>query len=136
MNIFKKWKELKEELIRESNIDNVLNLTFNYKQTEIKEPIVIDNIYIVKHYDDLIFFVRKDTWKKYIGANRDWLEDSIGNDFPHDNLYKTSDLKNIKSCHEFDIPKEMIKEMFDKLIEHVDDLKNILENKKKEEFYK
>jgi hypothetical protein len=30
----------------------------------------------------------------------------------------------------------MIEEMYDKLIEHIDDLKNILENKKKEEFYK
>ena len=30
----------------------------------------------------------------------------------------------------------MVEEMYNKLIEHVDDLKNILENKKKEEFYK
>ena len=136
MNIFKKWKELKEKWIRWSNIDNVLNLTYNYKRIEIKEPISINDIYIVKHNDDLIFFVKKDNWKKYIGPNRDWLEDSQGNDFSHDNLYKTSDLKNIKSCHESDIPKEIIEEMYDKLIEHVDDLKNILENKKKEEFYK
>lgn len=135
MNFFKKWKELKEKWIRWSNIDDVLNLTYNYKRIEIKEPIIIDDIYIAKHNDDLIFFVKKDNWKKYIGANRDWLEDSQGNDFSHDHLYKTSDLKNITSCYKSDIPKEIIEEMHDELIKHKDDLKNILENIKKEEFY-
>lgn len=136
MNIFKKWKELKEKWIRWSNINDVLNLTYDYKRTEIEELIIIDDIYIVKNKDDLIFFVKKFNWKKYIGINRDWLEDSQGNDFSQDHLYKTSDLENIKSCYKSDVPKEMIEEMYDKLIEHVDDLKNILENKKKEEFYK
>lgn len=135
MIIFKKWKELKEKWIRWSNIDNVLNLTYNYKRIEIKEPIIIDDIYIMKHNDDLIFFVKKDNWKKYIGVNRDWLEDSQGNDFSHDHLYKTSDLKNITSCVESDIPKEIIEEMYDKLIKYVNDLKNILDSTKKEEFY-
>lgn len=64
MNIFKKWKELKEKWIRWLNINYVLNLTFNYKRTEIKEPIIINDIYIVKNNDDLIFFV-----KKIIGKN-------------------------------------------------------------------
>ena len=136
MRIIKKWKELKEKWIRWSNVDYVLNLTFNYKRIEIKEPITINDIYIVKHNDDLIFFVKKDNWKKYIGVNRDWLVDSQGNNFSNNHLYKTSDLKNIKSCHESDIPKEIIEEMYDKLIEHIDDLKNILESTKKEEFYK
>ena len=136
MNIFKKWKELKEKWIKRSNVDYVLNLTYNYKRIEIKEPIIIDDIYIVKHNDYLIFFVKKSNWKKYIGVNRDWLEESQGNDFSHDHLYKTSDLKNITFCYKSDIPKEIIEEMHDKLIEHTDDLKNILENKKKEEFYK
>lgn len=95
MNIFKKWKELKEKWKRYSDIHDVLNLTFNCKRIEIKEPIIIDDIYIVKHNDDLIFFVKKDNWKKYIGMNRDWLEDSQGNNFSHNHLYKTSDLKNI-----------------------------------------
>ena len=136
MNIFKMWKELKEKWIRWSNIDDILNLTYNYKRIEIKEPIIVDNIYIVKHNDDLMFFIKKDNWKKYIGVNRDWLEDSQGNDFPHDHLYKTSDLKNITSCYKSDIPKEIIEEMHDELIKYKDDLKNILEDKKKEEFYK
>ena len=52
--------------------------------------------------------LKKDNWKKHIGVNRDWLSDSQGNDFPHDHLYKTSDLKNITSCYKSDIPKEMI----------------------------
>lgn len=135
MNIFKKWKELKEKWIRWSNIEDVLNLTFNFKRIEIKEPIIINDICIVKNNDDLIFFVKKNNWKKYIGVNRDWLEDSQGNDFSHDNLYKTSDLKNITSCYKSDVPKEIIEEMHDKLIKHKDDLKNILESTKKEEFY-
>jgi hypothetical protein len=135
MNIFKKWKELKEEWIRWSNIDDVLNLTYDYKRIEIKEPIIIDDIYIVKHDDGLIFFVKKDNWKKYIGVNRDWLEDSMGNDFSHDHLFKTSDLKNITSCYKSDIPKEMIEEMENELMKNKDDLKNILECAKKEEFY-
>lgn len=112
-----------------------MNLTYNYKRIEIKEPIIIDDIYIVKHNDDLIFFVKTNNWKKYIGVNRDWLSDLQGNDFPHDHLYKTSDLKNIISCYKSDIPKEIIEEMHDELIKHKDDLKNIIEDKKKEEFY-
>lgn len=63
------------------------------------------------------------------------MEDSQGNDFSHDHLYKTSDLKNIKSCYESNIPSEMIEIMYDELIIHKDELKNILEDKKKEEFY-
>ena len=136
MNIFKKWKELKEKWIRCSNIDDVLNLTFNYKRIEIKKSIIIDNIYIVKHDNDLIFFVRKDNWKKYIGMSRDWREDSQGNNFSHDYLCKTSDLKNITFCYKFDVPKELIDEIENELIKYKDDLKNILECMKKEEFYK
>lgn len=134
MNIFKKWKELKKEWIKCLNIGTVLNLTYNYKKIEIKEPIIIGDIYIVKNNDDLIFFVKKDNWKKYIGANRVWFTTSQ-DDFSCDYLYKTSDLKNITSCDESDIPKEIVEEMYDKLIEHTDDLKNALEGKKKEEFY-
>ena len=63
MNIFKKWKELKEKWIKRSNVDYVLNLTYNYKRIEIKEPIIIDDIYIVKHNGYLIFFVKKSNWK-------------------------------------------------------------------------
>lgn len=59
MNIFKKWKELKEKWIKRSNVDCVLNLTYNYKRIEIKEPIIIDDVCIVKHNDYLIFFVKK-----------------------------------------------------------------------------
>jgi hypothetical protein len=54
--------------------------------------------------------LKKIIGKKYIGVNRDWLEDSQGNDFSHDNLYKTSDLKNITSCYKSDVPKEIIEE--------------------------
>lgn len=129
MNIFKKWKTY-------SDVYDILNLTYDYKRIEINSPIIIDDIYIVKHNDDLIFFVKKDNWKKYIGINRDWLSDSQGNDFSHDHLYKTSDLKNIIFCYKSDVPKEMIEEMYDELIKHKDDLKNILEGIKKEEFYK
>ncbi len=136
MNIFKKWKELKEEWIRCSNISGALNLTCNYKRIEIKEPIIIDNIYIIKNNNNLIFFVKKNNWKKYIGVNRDWLSDLEGNDFPSDHLYKTSDLKNIIFCYKSDIPEEIIEELYNELIEYKDDLKNALENKKREEFYK
>lgn len=136
MNIFKKWKELKEKWKRHSNVYDILNFTYDYERIEINNPIIIDDICIVKHNNDLIFFVKKDNWKKYIGINRDWLSDSQGNDFSCDHLYKTSDLKNIIFCYKSDVPKEIIEEMYDELIKHKDDLKNILEDKKKEEFYK
>ena len=136
MKFFRKWKELKEKWKRHSDVYDILNLTYDYKRIEINNPIIIDDIYIVKYNDSLIFFVKKDNWKKYIGVNRDWLEDSQGNDFSHDHLYKTSNLKNITSCYESDIPKEMIEEMENELMKNKDNLKNILENKKKEEFYK
>ena len=132
MNVFKKWKELKEKWKRHSDVCDILNLTYDYESIEIKKPIIIDDVCIVKHDNDLIFFVKKDNWKKYIGINRDWLSDSQGNDFSYDYLYKTSDLKNIIFCYKSDVPKEI----FEELIKNKDDLKNVLEDKKKEEFYK
>ena len=139
MNIFKKWKELKEEWIRDLNIDNILNLTFNYKRIEIKEPLILaGTIYIIKDSSyGLIFFVKKDNWKKYIGINRYYLSDSQGNDFPKNGLYKTDNLsKGIASCYKSSIPKELIEEMFDELIKYKDDIKESLEIAIKEEFYK
>ena len=133
MNIFKK---LKEKWIRHSNIYDILNLTYDYKNIELDSPIQVNNIYILKKKNDLIFFVKKDNWKKYIGINRDWFTDLSGNDFSNDHLYKSTDLKKIKRCYESDIPKELIEETFDELIKYKDDLKSILEDKKKEEFYK
>ena len=84
-----------------------------------------------------LVYVKKDNWKKYIGVNRERCCDVEGNNFFSDHLYKTSDLKNIIEIYKYsDVPKELIKETHDELFEHIDDLKNILENKKKEEFYK
>ncbi len=135
MKFFRKWKEYKERLIKRSKIYDILNLTYDYKNIELGSPIQVNNIYILKKKNDLMFFVKKDNWKKYIGMNRDWLTDSWGNDFSNDHLYKSTDLKKIKRCYESDVPKELIEEMFDELIKYKDDLKNILEDKKKEEFY-
>lgn len=136
MNIFKKWKECKERLVKHSKIYGILNLTYDYKNIELGSPIQVNNIYILKKKNDLMLFVKKDNWKKYIGVNRDWLTDSYGNDFSNDHLYKSTDLKKIKRCYESDVPKELIEETFDELIKYKDDLKSILEDKKKEEFYK
>lgn len=135
MNLFRKWKEHKEQYIRYCKIYDVLNLTDDYKNVEF-DDIIYENIYIVKRNDDLIFFVKKDNWKKYIGMNRNWLTDSQGGNFNHDHLYKSVDLKKIINCYESDIPKELLNEVFDELIKYKNELKNILENKKKEEFYK
>ncbi len=74
----------------------------------------------------MVFFVKKDNWKKYIGVSL--------NEVSYYNLYKTSDLKNIEYCCKSDIPENLIHEMYDELIKHMDDLKNTFENKKKEEF--
>lgn len=136
MKFFRKWKEYKERLVKRSKIYDILNLTYDYKNIELSSPIQVNNIYILKEKNDLIFFVKKDNWKKYIGMNRDWLTDSQGGSFSHDYLYKSVDLKEIKSCYESDIPKELLNEVFDELIKYKNELKNILENKKKEEFYK
>ncbi len=135
MNLFRKWKEHKEQWIRYCKIYDVLNLTDDYKNVEF-DNIIYENIYIVKRNDDLIFFVKKDNWKKYIGMNRNWLTDSQDGSFSHDHLYKSVDLKKIIDCYESDIPKELLNEVFDELIKYKNELKNILENKKKEEFYK
>lgn len=136
MNLFRKWREYKKQWINHCTICGILNLTYDYKNIELGSPIQVNNIYILKKKNDLIFFVKKDNWKKYIGINRDWFTDSWGNDFSNDHLYKSTDLKKIKKCYESDIPKELIEETFDELIKYKDDLKSILEDKKKEEFYK
>ena len=136
MIIFKKWKELKDKIKRYNDSYEVAYMSYKYKNVELHSPIEMNNIYLVKNKDDLIFFVKKDNWKKYIGFSRDYLCDSQGNDFSHDTYYKTTDLKQIKSCYLSDIPKELIKETEDELIKYKDDIKIVLEDKIKEEFYK
>lgn len=126
MYIFDDLKELNRQWKRWLNIKDILKLTRTYRKIEIKEPIVIDDIYIINYCYSLVFFVKKDNWKKYIGVSLN--EDS------YYNLYKTSDLKNIEYCCKSDIPENLIHEMYDELIKHMNDLKNIFENKKKEEF--
>lgn len=126
MYIFDDLKELNRQWKRWLNIKDILKLTRTYRKIEIKEPIVIDDIYIINYCYSLVFFAKKDNWKKYIGVSLN--EDS------YYNLYKTSDLKNIEYCCKSDIPENLIHEMYDELIKHMNDLKNIFENKKKEEF--
>lgn len=136
MNILKKWKE---NIKRDWDKNGVLYYSYKYKNVYIKTPLILaGTIYIIKDSSyGLIFFVKKDNWKKYIGVNRDYLSDSQGNDFPKDSLYKTDDLsKGIVSCYESSIPKELIEEMFDELIKYTDDIKESLEIAIKEEFYK
>ena len=126
MNIFKK---LIKNVKRDWDIGEICYYTKIYREIEIKEPIKIkDNIYAVKYSNDLLFFVKESNWKKYIGVKRVFLESSS-----YDAYYKSNDLKHIINCK--DIPSEMIEEMYDELIMHRDEIKNILENKKKEEFY-
>lgn len=138
MNIFKVWKEVKKRYKRCCDKYTVLDYSYDYKNVDIRTPQILAGIiYIIKNSSyGLIFFVKKDNWKKYIGVNRDWLFDSQGNDFYQDHLYKSIDLKEIKSCYESDIPKEMIEEMFDELIKYKYDIKESLEITIKEEFYK
>ena len=136
MNIFKKWKE---NIKRDWDKNKVLYYSYKYRNVYIKTPLILaGTIYIIKDSSyGLIFFVKKDNWKKYIGINRDYLSDSQGNDFPKDSLYKTDDLsKGIVSCYESSIPKELIEKMFDELIKYKDDIKESLEIAIKEEFYK
>lgn len=126
MYIFDDLKELNRQWKRWLNIKDILKLTRTYRKIEIKEPIIIDDIYIINYCYSLVFFVKKDNWKKYIGVSL--------NEVSYYNLYKTSDLKNIEYCCKSDIPENLIHEMYDELIKHMDDLKNTFENKKKEEF--
>ena len=126
MNIFKK---LIKNIKRDWDISEICYYAEIYREIEIKEPIKIkDNIYAVKYSNDLLFFVKESNWKKYIGIKRVFLESSS-----YDGFYKSNDLKHIIDCK--NIPSEMIEEMYDELIMHKDEIKNILENKKKEEFY-
>ena len=126
MNIFKK---LIKNVKRDWDISEICYYAEIYREIEIKEPIKIkDNIYVVKYCDDLLFFVKESNWKKYIGVKRVFLESSS-----YDVYYKSNDLKHIINCK--NIPSEMIEEMYDELIMHRDEIKNILEDKKNEEFY-
>lgn len=126
MNIFKK---LIKNIKRDWDISEICYYAEIYREIEIKEPIKIkDNIYAVKYSNDLLFFVKESNWKKYIGIKRVFLESSS-----YDVYYKSNDLKHIIDCK--NIPSEMIEEMYDELIMHKDEIKNIFENKKKAEFY-
>lgn len=123
MYIFDDLKELNRQWKRWLNIKDVLKLTHTYRKIEIKEPIVIDDIYIINYCCSLVFFVKKDNWKKYIGVRLN--EDACYNLYADScyNLYKSSDLKNIEYCCKSDIPKNLINEMYVELIKHLDDLK-------------
>ena len=126
MNIF---KYLIKNAKRDWDFGDICYYAKIYHEIEIEEPIKItDNIYAVKYFNDLLFFVKKSNWKKYISVKRDF------HNIDYDTYYKSNDLKDIINCK--DIPSEMIEEMYEELIMHRDEIKNILENKKKEEFYK
>ena len=60
MNIFKRWKE---KVKKHFAIEEVLDLSYNYKYVTLEVPIQINNIFLVKDKDSLIFFVKKDDWK-------------------------------------------------------------------------
>ena len=129
MNIFKKWKKYFDK-------EAVINLSYKYDDIELDKPIKIDNIFIVKKNNSLIFFVKKDKWKKYVGVTRTYLSDSQGNDFSHNSFYKSADLENIEFCYHSSIPNELIYEMFDELIEYKFRIEIALKDKMREEFYK
>ena len=124
MTVFKLIKNAK----RDWDFGDICYYAEVYHEIEIEEPIKItDNIYAVKYFNDLLFFVKKSNWKKYISVKRD-IRRGI-----YEEYYKSENLKHIINCK--DIPSEMIEETYEELIMHRDEIKNILENKKKEEFY-
>ena len=127
MSLFKRWKE---NFIRNININEVLYYAKEYREIEIEKPIKVnEEIYIVKYASDLIFFMKKSNWKKYIGVRKVYLEDSA-----YDAYYKSDDLKDITNCN--DIPSEMTEEMYDELVKYKDEIHSLLGKTKHEEFYK
>jgi hypothetical protein len=133
MNIFKKWKE---NIKRYNDFEELLNLSYKYRYVKLNGLIQMNDVFLVAKNDDLIFFVKKENWKKYIGISRIYLSDSQGNDFSKDSFYKTSSLKEIRSCYDSEIPNDLIEEMFDELIKYKNDIEIVLKDKIKEEFYK
>ena len=127
MSFFKRWKE---NFIRNININEVLYYAKEYREIEIEKPIKVnEEIYIVKYASNLIFFMKKSNWKKYIGVRKVYLEDSAYNTY-----YKSDDLKDITNCN--DIPSEMTEEMYDELVKYKDEIHSLLGKTKHEEFYK
>lgn len=129
-----KWKSFKESIIRENKIFDVLYLMKKYNNVNFEEIIQINDsdCYIIKSHNLLYFAVKKSNWKNYVGIHRSFYDD-LSQD-----TYCAIDFNNLKFDIKFkeDIPKEVINELYDVLIENADYIEEELKLKIKEEYYK
>ena len=133
-NLKEKWKSFKKSIMRENKIYDVLYLMKKYNNVNFEELTQINNsdCYIIKKNDYLYFAVKKSNWKNYIAIHRNFYE-HISQD-----TFCTINNDNLRFDLKFkeDIPKEMIDEMYDVLIENADYIEEELKLKIKEEYYK
>ena len=141
------WKNFKNQIIRNENIRKLLNMTDYYNnKVSIKDKMLnipTTDIYLIKKDDILIFAVKKDDWKKYIGIHRTWLMDMSGNEFSNDTFFKIQYYTNAKDkefytvipTNKKDIPTDLIESMYDELIENIMLIRIELEKLIHEEFY-
>lgn len=129
---FEKWKSFKDSIIKENKIYDVLCLIKKYNNVKIDKPIRVrnSNCYLIKNNDNLYLTVKKSDWKNYIGVHKSFYEDwriiycTIDNDLKFEFKIKE------------DIPKEIIEQLYDELIDNFYFIKEELELKIREEYYK
>ena len=94
------------------------------------------DVYLMKHSSDIMIMVKKPLWKNYIAVTKIYLEDSWGNTFSSDYYFTVSD--DLKFCSKTlqDIPKEIIQEFHNELIENSTAIKETIDRKIREEYYK
>lgn len=135
MNIIKKLIDFYKY---NRNREEVLDLIYRYRNIELKSfHILAGTIYILKDNKyRLMFFVKKQGWKKCLGVRRDYVEGLTG--VVSKTYFYKSDckFKDIESVDTDIVPEELIKQMFDELIKYKDDIHESLDIAIRDEFYK
>ena len=136
--IFKKWKEYKRKWENECQLYGVLSYISKHNAVRFDGIVQVPNcdVYLMKHSSDIMIMVKKPLWKNYIAVTKIYLEDSWGNTFSSDYYFTVSD--DLKFCSKTlqDIPKEIIQEFHNELIENSTAIKETIDRKIREEYYK
>ena len=129
--LFEKFRKEKQ---RRRDLNEILSMTDLYGTIQ-HEVIKAGDVYIYKHDDRQIIFVKKDGWKKYVGIGRVTLCDYQGGTFACDDFYESKYFKGALRHIDESIPEEIRKAVVDTLIEHKQELTEAFNKLFRSEWY-
>lgn len=129
--LFEKFRKEKQ---RRRDLNEILSMTELYGTIQ-HEIIKAGDVYIYKHGDRQIIFVKKDGWKKYVGIGRIRVSDSQGGYFVFDDFYESKYLKGALGRIDESIPEEIRKAVVDTLIENKQEITEAFNRLYRDEWY-